>query len=98
MTFISEYNIAISKDALKYLDEVGPDIKKVIIDTIKLCLGKYLFVNTPRCNKKALKGSKEGNYRLHIRMRYTAFYQIENSESQIYINEIYGINEAHDKY
>lgn len=49
-------------------------IKKIIL----LCLSTYLHTTYKRCNKKLLKGSDPKTYRLHISMRHTPFYWIDN--------------------
>ncbi|MBR1369522.1 hypothetical protein RJ53_08490 [Methanocalculus chunghsingensis] len=95
---MSGFEILLSKKAIKYLEGLDDTSYNVILDGINKCLDTYLFIKTTLCNKKALKGARYNTHRLHINMKYTIFYQIEETESTVYVIDIMGINQAHSKY
>ena len=70
------------------------------MDTVDYCLGKHLFDYDPRCNKKAIKGSKTGSHRLHIERRFTLIYTIVGEKTDRYakIHEILTYEKAHQIY
>jgi len=93
------YNLTYSDSAVKYIRTNVPEKHlKNLGDGIELCLGKYLKTIFKRCNKKEIKGTNPVTYRLHISMRYTVFYIIDDENKEVYITEIMGINQDHSKY
>lgn len=93
------YRIEVYKDVQeKYISKLTSDEKSHLLEVIQLCLGEYLKKVSKRCNKKSLKGSNPKTYRLHVSMRHTVFYQIDETRKVVSIIKILGINQAHSKY
>lgn len=92
------YEIVFSDEALKYISTVTKKERAQIKKIILLCLSTYLHTTYKRCNKKLLKGSDPKTYRLHISMRHTPFYWIDNVSQQVKVIDAMGINQAHNKY
>lgn len=93
------YEIVFSDRATKYIKENIPlKHRKLMMEKIKICLGPYLKVKSKRCNKKAIKGTKPVTYRYHVSMTYTLFYIIEDDIQRVFVTDLWGINQAHNKY
>ncbi len=92
------YPIVTTNNADKSLLSYPPDVRRHIVDVVKKCLGEFLWIPTPQCNKKSIKGSKRGIFRLHVSMKYTVFYFVDEAEKRVVIVSVMGINQAHSKY
>jgi len=97
------FEVRYSEKAKKVLFNLKGGNRKyaaLILDKIDFCLGEHLFDYVAQCDKKILKGSKEGVCRLHIQRKYTAIYTIEGESPHRYaqIHKIMGFEEAHQKY
>jgi len=92
------YEVVFSEEALKYISTVNRKERENIKNIVVLCLGKYLQIRYRRCNKKHLKGSDPKTYRLHISMKHTLFYWIDEESQKVKIIDAMGINQAHNKY
>ncbi|RQD81808.1 MAG: plasmid stabilization protein [Methanocalculus sp. MSAO_Arc1] len=92
------YEIVFSDESRKYISKLSQKQRTHIKENVILCLGIYLHQNHKRCNKKLLKGSNPKIYRLHISMRHTLFYWIDDDAKQVKIFDAMGINQAHSKY
>ncbi len=96
-------HVEYTRTAEKFFGELkGNNAKyiKKIMDKVDYCLGKHLFDYDPRCNKKAIKGSKTGSHRLHIERRFTLIYTIVGEKPDRYakIHEILTYEKAHQIY
>ncbi len=98
MRSLGMYDIVFSDDAQKYISKVPEKEKTHIKEIILLCLGEYLKKPNKRCNKKILKGSSPQIFRLHISMKHTFFYWIDEDDKLVKVAKAMGINQAHSKY
>lgn len=92
------YKLIFSSEALKYISQIPKSELPHVKEVIYLCLGEYLKRITKRCNKKLLRGSKKQTGRLHISMKHTIFYRIDDDNKTVLIDNAMGINQAHSKY
>ena len=98
MRYSRMYDIVLSTSSIHYLSKLSKSDCRHVKEVLALCLGEYLNVVSKRCNKKLLKGSKEGTFRLHISMTHTVFYRVDMYAKRVYVDLIMGINQAHGKY
>lgn len=96
--FKTQYKIFCSKNALEYITNLQKDEMNSVFEHIKFCLGEHVLNRSKRCNMKAIKGSKEHTHRLHISMRHTIFYTVDNENKIVYVDDAMSINQAHSKY
>lgn len=92
------YKIIFSNEAYKYISQIPKNELPHVKEVISICLGEYLKRTTKRCNKKILKGSKKQTRRLHISMKHTFFYRIDDENKTVLVDNAMGINQAHSKY
>lgn len=92
------YQIGYTKSAVKYIQSLSSEEKKILRKTIEYCLGEHLFDNDRRCNKKLLQGSYPKTFRLHVSMTHTVFYRVIDNSRFVEVANVMGINQAHSKY